>query len=471
MGSLFTVRERYSCRRGAKSLALVLSLCGAASCDAVFIETDPMEAGAGGQGDDTPDARGGSTGGGRTGRGGAGARAGSGGGAVAGRGGTHPGGDEGPSDGGSEGGTPNVGAGGVGGEGPAAGVGGALEPASLSAPELRCWHGTAEAGAGGAAPENGYFAADVLPANGQSVALDAINRFGETLLTVATPDYQVCRPFYWNGAQIEALPGIPEAIPCVYGVDIADSGEILLGRSVLPVSQPLLWKDGRVSELEGVERGWPRAINTRQQVLYSDGYDRGFIWEAGTITPLTLSDGSPLSPVAINNLGQVLAQRGDLEHSFVWDAGVVTPLPFFDAVAINDLGQVIGYFRDGASGPGVLNEINVGVYEGGVLTPFDTGQVWTTGDRDREAHLFGMGESGELVGEIPPFSGVWPVPFLRTAEGETVRLPVVFAGEAREISDAGVVLGVQYTVQGAEPTFENFRSTIWSPECLGSCCD
>jgi hypothetical protein len=494
------------------TLFVLIGVGGPASCAPMLIEGDDLAAAGasvGGQSDEPAPSVGGTGHGGATHHGGMGARAGgtaagghapigpgSAGSLALGSGGGLPGTSVGGAPGsgassghppmgsagdGSEAGGQGVsvgapGAGGAGdgggetGEGGVAGGSGSLGP--LVAPELHCWSDVSEGGAGGA-PDRHYFAADVIAGAGRAVGLTAMNTHGQIVANVEPEGVPGdCRPFLLDESGFHALEGVPEELLCVYAADIADNGEILLGDHQLPVSEPLLWVEGTVSELAGAGNRYPIEINTHRQVLLMDGYGEGFVWEAGVVTPILSQEGAPLMPVAMNNLGQVIAERGDLEATFLWDAGIATELPFFNVIAINDQGQIAGYFRDMASGPGVLNDINVGIYQNGVLTPFDTGRVWPTGDRDREIHVFGLSERGDVAGEMPPMTGLQPIPFVRYASGDTVLLPVIEAGEAREVSDAGVIFGYQYGVEEPGPSapFVRWRPTIWSPRCIGSCC-
>src|SRR5204863_2934408 len=106
---------------------------------------------------------------------------------------------------------------------------------------------------------------------------------------------------------------------------------------------------------------WALAINDQRQVTGGMGLDAGlnaraFFWD-GQLTDLGMlpSDAGSLG-VAINQRGQVAGESytdkwADNGHAFLWDRGVMQPLwgldyrqhPFDRVMALNDVGQVIGY--------------------------------------------------------------------------------------------------------------------------------
>jgi hypothetical protein len=308
--------------------------------------------------------------------------------------------------------------------------------------------------------------AHLVAPQGARAQITAINKHGDMVANVETD--LTAAPFVVTSNGVVPILVPPSFGPTV-AVDIADNGAVLLVAEASSGSpRTLIWRSRSVVPFSDVAPGWGTAINARGQVVYR-GAGGGFLWDAGVSTALSTAQGRVLEPVGLNNAGQVLGVQGDLEGAFLWSQGSSTQLPFFDGVSLDDAGRVSGYFRDAASGPGVLNDINVGVYEAGVLVPFDSGRAWPTWDRDREAHLFGMNEAGELVGEMPPVEGANPVPFLRDATGKTHLLPTPAAGSANGVSESGIVVGEVHDV-ATGGAFVDVRSTIWSPQCFGACC-
>lgn len=312
-----------------------------------------------------------------------------------------------------------------------------------------------------------YHVAHLVAPGGARVQIHAINRHGDMAVSVERDT--VLQPFVVTSAGVVPIE-VPASLGQTLVVDVADTGAVLLTTHV-DSNEPglFVWQDGVVSPVSGVQIGAGKAINSRGQLLYGDVSGNAVFWENGTSTPVQTADGTPLYPIDLNDFGQVLTLMGDSAGVFLWQHGAATQLPFFDGVAFGELGQVWGYFYDGLSGSGVLNEINVGVYRNGSVVPFDSGRVWPSGDRDREAHLYGADAAGDVVGEIPPLTGTRPVPFVRYAAGTTDLLPSATPGSAHFVSEAGIIAGEVHPVM-PDGSFGDMRPTIWSRQCFGACC-
>ena len=318
-----------------------------------------------------------------------------------------------------------------------------------------------------------YYEFHLVASNAERVSIAAINRSGQmvALADQAVEGSSACRSFLIRPSGITPID--IAGFDCAAAVDIADSGTVLMVTEPVPAGPtPWLWKNGVATALAGVDLAYGIAVNARDQVVLEDRYGRALLWDAGVVTPILAPDGTPLMPLGLNNVGQVIAGTSDLDRTYLWQDGVATPLPFFNVIAINDAGQVVGYFTDDAPVPPALNEINVGIWQNGALTPFDSGRTWPmNADRDREAHLFGLNALGDAVGEMPPRVGEDPIPFARYADGQTDLLPIQrVGGSAIGISEGGVIFGEQHDV-APDTSWVNNTTTIWSRNCISGSCD
>lgn len=120
-----------------------------------------------------------------------------------------------------------------------------------------------------------------------------------------------------------------------------------------------LWEDGVIADLAPVPH-WSSgyAINDVGRVAGTHNLNDPFIWEDGVLTELGGFGGGDSFGYAqdINNAGQVVGSsfvnngsEGLSQHAFLWQDGVMTDLgalpdlPDSRALAINELGQVVGF--------------------------------------------------------------------------------------------------------------------------------
>ncbi len=132
---------------------------------------------------------------------------------------------------------------------------------------------------------------------------------------------------------LDGLPGEAEN----WVVDINDAGYIV-GNSAVNIG--------------GIEEPWFQT--------------RGFLWHNGTVTALTMADGTPITTDMnhschyVNQSGQVIGQfeyylnPGDafsVRRAVLWDDGATTILDdgmsFGEAIGINDNGEVVGRWGEG----------------------------------------------------------------------------------------------------------------------------
>jgi probable HAF family extracellular repeat protein len=144
----------------------------------------------------------------------------------------------------------------------------------------------------------------------------------------------------------------------VLAVSVNTSGQVLL-------DDGSLWRNGGRVHARGLDppdAGWGGgSMNDRGQIVGRGGdthRDRfhARLWQDGRLTDLgTLPGTSQSEAVAINDIGQIIGQAGNLSnrepmwsHAFVWQNGRMTDLGTLpgdsqsSAAALNDRGQIIG---------------------------------------------------------------------------------------------------------------------------------
>ena len=138
---------------------------------------------------------------------------------------------------------------------------------------------------------------------------------------------------------------------------------------------PALWKDGMLTELPtlGGSVNHVADLNDRGQAVglsFLAGNNshelHAVLWEQGRATDLNLQHSQPsvhINPIAINENGQILCQTNGNPANLLWENGTFTHLANVDdsvgvsvAVALNDNGQVAGYWDDG-TGSGLSNAV------------------------------------------------------------------------------------------------------------------
>ncbi len=136
--------------------------------------------------------------------------------------------------------------------------------------------------------------------------------------------------------------------------------------------------------------------------------DSSFLWQNGTITPLTgLPNAIDTVALSINNRGQVAGRStpdGERSHAVLWDHGFIRALGELPgdnksaALMINDLGQAVGYSRqpvvDG-------NRLRAVLWYKGTISRLPS---LPGGDGWEEA--LGINEEGQIVGYAGPTPGL-----------------------------------------------------------------
>ena len=125
------------------------------------------------------------------------------------------------------------------------------------------------------------------------------------------------------------------------------------------------------------------AVNERGQVLGRSATG-GFLWQNGRVTDL-----GDVSPVALNDLGQIIWQQNTPtgQHVFLWEKGSARDIgtlggPGSFPVAINDLGQIVGYADTAADSVHLTGPAHVFLWENGVMSDLGT-DCWAKAINDK----------------------------------------------------------------------------------------
>ncbi len=167
--------------------------------------------------------------------------------------------------------------------------------------------------------------------------------------------------FIWQDGEITRLS---ENVSWAYSIN--ESGQVVGHDNTDFFGQAFIWQKGDLTHLGTA--GWlgsgANAVNDCGQVV---GYLintfevlHPFIWQDGVISDLGTAGGWYAQATGLNNFGQVIGGTYNnyifLQHPCIWQDGVITELVKLDgnseglgsAIAINDLGQVVGISGDEA---------------------------------------------------------------------------------------------------------------------------
>jgi uncharacterized membrane protein len=238
----------------------------------------------------------------------------------------------------------------------------------------------------------------------------------------------------WRNGRIVEL-GAPG--PGSSAVDINERGEVVGNGSVDGASRAFMWRHGRISvlpPLPGDQNSFANAVNDRGDVVgfSRDPGFRAVLWRSdGTMVDLTAETGL----VVVNDLDNsgrlagATAPDGMNQIPVVWSRGHVTVLTSTSgtASAINDRGEVAGYFFVGQAGSftwrrGQLTEIPLlpdmppatamqaqAINNRGQVVGFGgfDGFLWDRGTLSVLPHLYGNGPAafdinnrGQIVGQV-----------------------------------------------------------------------
>jgi probable HAF family extracellular repeat protein len=240
------------------------------------------------------------------------------------------------------------------------------------------------------------------------------------------------RPVLWRNGRIIDLLGSAGG----YGValDINERGDVV-GYLFRGTYSAFLWRDGRMVELPGLPGDrtvTAEAINDRGQIVGSSSLvaPRSVLWQPdGTVVDLTATGLLQVRDLVnnLNNGGQLVGRAALGSLPALWSHGQTTVLSGTSgsATAINDRGEVAGYFDVGGESfvwrdgnltvipllpdlpPGSVMRAQAINNRGEVVGWFSGGEgfVWYQGTLDVLPHLYGYGtvpyginDRGQIVG-------------------------------------------------------------------------
>jgi probable HAF family extracellular repeat protein len=232
---------------------------------------------------------------------------------------------------------------------------------------------------------------------------------------------------------------------------VATLSVLLATVSVAPTSadvvQGFVYTAGRATFID--LPGFPTGINDAGQIVgwgREGGFplplqDRGFLYDAGTVTTLA-PPGTVSSSYAfdINDAGQILGSffsqdaSGFHYQGFLYDAGTYTTIDIpgvSPPSGINDAGQMVGAFNEGSTVHGYL-------YDAGTLTTIDMPGVMDSWASD-------INDVGQIVGGFRNAS-LRNHGWLRDANGSftTIDVPGSDQTDITDINDAGQIVGVYF---------------------------
>jgi probable HAF family extracellular repeat protein len=137
-----------------------------------------------------------------------------------------------------------------------------------------------------------------------------------------------------------------------YATAMNDRGAVV-GRSQVAdgTYHGVLWRNGAMTDLGRLS---PIDINNRGQIVGTlDDADGAYLWTKGTLVALGTLDGSFTYPVAVSDRGQVVGMSSTADEStvpFLWSRGRMRQLPLNTVSDINNRGQVAGGLLPAAGG-------------------------------------------------------------------------------------------------------------------------
>jgi probable HAF family extracellular repeat protein len=241
-----------------------------------------------------------------------------------------------------------------------------------------------------------------------------VNERGQVLVDSTDVSY------VWTDGEVAELPA-----PSTEAVDLDDRGRVLMR---LTSRDAAVWEDGELTPI--TPPGDPVVVRVYDLseaghvtggALTDTPSGRPFIWQDGSFTQLSGAG----EGWRVNRSGQVIS------WGTFWDVdGTATPLDF-DALDLNDRGQVVGYQTVDAD---PVNPVTRAVlWEDGQLTDLGT----LGGKSSRARHI---NERGQVVGVSQTADGVWHH-FVWTG-GQMIPLaPSLGDNAADDINDNGQIIG------------------------------
>lgn len=181
-----------------------------------------------------------------------------------------------------------------------------------------------------------------------------------------------------------------------------------------------------------------QAINEQGQITGSygaaDGFGHGFLWDHGTAIDIGNMGGSNVTPLGINNRGDIVGQgmtSTSIEnHAFVRRDGTMTDLGTLPggnasaAYGINSTGQIVGYSQ----------AANLEAHA--IL--WEDGEMIDLGPAGVDSEAVSINNGGQILGNIAGVPVIW--------EHGTVRYLESPLGGVTRINNRGDVVGFSYSI-------------------------
>jgi probable HAF family extracellular repeat protein len=212
---------------------------------------------------------------------------------------------------------------------------------------------------------------DLGTPNGNGAEATGLNESGQ-IVGFTEGQGQIFNAYFWENGTWTSLGTLPgSGLDLSYATDINNNGKIAgYSFNYYPDfnDRAWMWYGGEFTDLGtlGGTDSRALAINEMDQIVgwtqisESSNETHGFLWEAGNMTDLGILPYDVTSVANdINNVGQVCGTGshpsgtyGTSTSAWIWENGTLTELPPYSsnftlsaANAINDLGQIVGYFR------------------------------------------------------------------------------------------------------------------------------
>jgi len=203
--------------------------------------------------------------------------------------------------------------------------------------------------------------------------------------------------FLWETGKMTDLGVLPKTVVSM-ARSINNKGQIAGESSDLHGNMfGVLWETGKMTSLGplGGEYGTVAMINDHGVIVgqrHKSKTERcGFVWSKGLIADSDTLSGDCLNAKAINDAGLVLGEApagpGDNQDrkSFLWDHGKVIDLAAFQALCLNNKGQIAGQMTDTKAGS------TPAVWEAGKVRPLPSLKTIRSA-------VSGINDRGDIVG-------------------------------------------------------------------------
>jgi probable HAF family extracellular repeat protein len=256
-------------------------------------------------------------------------------------------------------------------------------------------------------------------------------------------------------ALVTAAPTAAVAAPAVSGYRLVDLGTLggqssyataindrgwVVGRSQATdgTYHGFLWRHGRMTDLGTLS---PVDVNNRGQIVGTrDDAPGAYLWTAGRLVDLGSLGGDFTYPRAINDRGRVVGMSGTAERPdapFLWSGGVMREVPLDTVSDIDNRGRVAGGRAAGTGG------FHAGVWHRGTVTDLGAAAF------DR-SNSYAINDRGWVIGwtfspERHERGTLW-------RDGTTTDLGTLGGTSTRlvAINDRGVILATSQTSAGAD---------------------